>query len=213
MSSIGNRGRGIGLPPPSKFQSGHLPGVISMSGIIPGDSDGSRSVSDNDMTTDSEEEVYGGRYSLDSSPQNDRILSRSATSQRYYNPVQRHAPQYANESMVSDDVSSSRETNSGCWQVEEKQMRGANRYPDNAYSEDGSSYSDGSSEFSTMQSRSANGTLPQKRAYVSEGYASRIPSEMNAHHATGKVTFAVANFPCIVFLYSVGGAKVRNFTC
>ncbi|XP_022889843.1 uncharacterized protein LOC111405269 isoform X1 [Olea europaea var. sylvestris] len=186
LSSIGNRGRGIGLPPPSKFQSGHLPGVISMSGIIPGDSDGSRSVSDNDMTTDSEEEVYGGRYSLDSSPQNDRILSRSATSQRYYKPVQRHAPQYANESMVSDDVSSSRETNSGCWQMEEKQTRGANRYPNNAYSEDGSSYSDGSSEFSTMQSRSANGTLPQTRAYVSEGYASRIPPEMDAHHATGK---------------------------
>lgn len=186
ISSIGNRGRGIGLPPPSKFQSGHLPGVISMSGVIPGDSEGSRSVSDNDMTTDSEEEVYGGRYSLDSSPQNDRIRSRSANAQRYYEPVQRRTPQYASESMFSDDVSSSRETNRGCGQVDEKLTRGANRYPKNAYSEDGSSYSDGSSEFSTTQIRSTNGTLPQKRAYVSEGSASRIPSGMDAHHATGK---------------------------
>ncbi|KAL2459429.1 hypothetical protein Fot_54678 [Forsythia ovata] len=186
ISNIGNRGRGIGLPPPSKFQSGHLPGVISVSGVIPGDFDGSRSVSDNDMTTDSEEEVYGGRYSLDSSPQNG-ILSSTATAQRYSNPIQRRAPQYASDSMFSDDVSSSRETNRGCGQVDEKLMRGANRYPNNAYSEDGSSYSGGSSEFSTTQIRSNDGTSPRKRAYMSErGFASSIPFGVDTHRATGK---------------------------
>ncbi|KAA8528345.1 hypothetical protein F0562_035700 [Nyssa sinensis] len=178
-------GRGFGLPPPSKFRSGHLSGVIPVSRTVPGDVDESGSASDNDQTTDSEEEVYGGRYSLNSSPQDDRV-PRDAAAQRYYNPAQGR-PHYASDSMYSGDVSSSRET-LGKGYVAERLMRGANRYPvgKNGYTEDESSDSASSSEFSTTQAGSNNKAAPGSRANVSEGYASSVPSRVNVEDAPEK---------------------------
>uniref|UniRef100_A0A5B6ZKD2 Pesticidal crystal cry8Ba protein n=1 Tax=Davidia involucrata TaxID=16924 RepID=A0A5B6ZKD2_DAVIN len=183
-------GRGFGLPPPSKFRSAHLSGVIPVSRAIPGDVDDSGSASENDLATDSEEEVYGGRYSLDSSPQDDRVPSNAAdaAAQRYYNPAQRR-PHYASDSMYSGDVSSSRETlGRGYGNVAERLMKGANRYPvgRNGYSEDESSDSASSSEFSTTQTGSNNKAVPHTRVYVSEGYASSVPSRVNAESAPEK---------------------------
>lgn len=184
LSSTRNGGRNVGLPPPSKFRSGHLSGVIPVSRVvIPGDLDDSESASDNDMSTDSEG-IYGGRYSLDSSPQDDRIPS-SITASRYHQPLQRHAPQYASDSMYSDDLSSSKETlGRGHEYVAGRLMRGANRQPtgNSVYTEDESSDSAASSEFSTTQVGSINGTIPPAKNYTSEGCASSVPSRLNTEN-------------------------------
>ncbi|XP_059631017.1 uncharacterized protein LOC132273926, partial [Cornus florida] len=184
--------QGVRLPPPSKFVSGHLSGVIPVSRVMPGDVDDSGSASENGLTTDSEEEeVYGGRYSLDSSsPQDDRVPTNAAA-RRYYNPSQRR-PAYASDSMYSGDVSSSRETlDRGHGNVAERLMRGANRYPvgtngHTIHTEDESSDSPTSSEFSTSQMGSKNGPVPRSTMYASEGYSSSIPSWMNGESAPEK---------------------------
>ncbi|TMW99778.1 hypothetical protein EJD97_001966 [Solanum chilense] len=188
--SMRNGGRNVGLPLPSKFRSGHMSGVIPVSRVIPADLDDSASVSDNDMITDSEEEVYGGRYSLDSSPHDDRVPSTTAATQRYYNlPPRRGAMQYASDSMYSDDVSSSMETLArGRGHVVDRLMRGANRYPigSSVYTEEESSDSAASSEFSSTQVGTNNRTVPRSTNYASEGYASSIPSKLNTGNKTQK---------------------------
>lgn len=174
-------GRGFGLPPPSKFRSG-LSGVIPVTRTIPVDGDDSGgSGSDNDVTSDSEEEVYGGRYSLDSSPQDDRVPNNTAA-QTYYNSAQRQ-PRYASDSVYSDDVSSSRETiRRGNGNVAERVIGGANRYPvgRNSYMEDDSSDSAASSEFSSTQVGSNNGAGPPHARTGS------VASQVNAKKAAVK---------------------------
>lgn len=183
----GGGGRGFGLPPPAKFRSGHLPSnAIPVSRTIPGDVDESGSHSDNDMSTDSGE-VYGGRYSLDSSPQDERIPC-GTTAHRYGNPAQR-PPHYASDYMYSD-VSSSMETVAGRQgHVAERMVRGNGRHPlgKNGYTEDESSDSAASSEFSTTQVGSINGAVPHTRAYVLEGYTSSVPSRINMESSAKKV--------------------------
>jgi len=175
------------LPPPSKFRSGHLPSTaIPVSRTIPGDVDESGSNSENDMSTDSEEEVYGGRYSLDLSPPDDRIPN-GTTAHRDGNLRQRR-PHYASD--MYSDVSSSMETVVGRQgHVAERLVKGNGRYPvgQYGYTEDESSDSAASSEFSTTQVGSINGAVPRARAYVSEGYASSVPSRVNMESAAEKV--------------------------
>lgn len=188
IAGIRNGGsRGFGLPPPSKFRSGHLPmNAIPVSRTIPGDVDDSGSNSEKDMSTESEEEVYGGRYSLESSPQDER--APNATAHRYGNPVQRQA-RYGSDYMYSD-VSSSMETVVGRrGNLAERLVRGNGRYPvgRNGYTEDESSDSAASSEFSSTQVGSINGAVPRGRAYVSGGYASSAPSQANVDSAAEKV--------------------------
>ncbi|KAK1396035.1 Pesticidal crystal cry8Ba [Heracleum sosnowskyi] len=187
VSSARTGSRGFGLPPTSKFRSGHLPDMIPVSRTIPRQyDDDSRSESENDMSTDSEEEVYGRRYSLDSSPQDDRVTSSAAT-RRYSNPAERRV-QYGSDSMYSEDVSSSRETvGRGRGGVVDRLMKGANRYPvgSNGYTEEESSDSAASSEFSSTVRRSDIG-LPGSKAYLSEGYASSVPSWINKQSASNK---------------------------
>lgn len=196
IGSMRNGSRNVGLPPPSKFRSGHLSGVIPVSRVIPGDLDESASASDNDMITDSEEEVYGGRYSLDSSPHDDRIPSTTAATQRYYNLPQRRATAlYASDSVYSDDVSSSMETlGRGRGYVADRLLRGANRNPigSSVYTEEESSDSAASSEFSSTQVGTNNGTVPRSTNYASEGYASSIPSRLNTGNKTQKVLICVS---------------------
>ncbi|KAI3718029.1 hypothetical protein L1987_70015 [Smallanthus sonchifolius] len=140
-----NGNRGFGLPPASKFRSGHLPGVIPTS-QVPGED--INSASENDMSTDSDGEVYGGRYSLDSSPPDDIVFP----SNRSYHST--HArPRYH---VYSSDVSSSIET-MGARRTKRNHVR--NSVCVEVESDD----SNGSSEFSTTQvSSRVNGDASRK---------------------------------------------------
>ncbi|KAL2584785.1 hypothetical protein AAZV13_14G148900 [Glycine max] len=176
-------GRGFGLPPPSKFRSGHLPAnAIPVSTVMLGETGDSGSNSDNDDSIESEEEVYGGRYSLDSSPQDRRVPNGAA--RRYGNLT---GPRYASDYTYSE-VSSSRETLVGRpGTVRDPLMRGATNVRQSGFTEDDSSDSAASSEFSTTQvGGSINGALPRGRTYLSEGYASSVPSRMNVKSAAEK---------------------------
>lgn len=180
-------GRGFGLPPTSKFRSGHLPSTaIPVSRTIPTDGAESGSNSENDMSTDSEEEVYGGRYSLDSSPQDDRI-SNGNNAHRYGNSAQRRLHDATD--YVYSDVSSSMETVVGRkGHLAERLAKRNGRHPVGhyGYTEDESSDSAASSEFSTTQVGSINGTVPRTTACVSDGYASSVPSRVNVESAAKK---------------------------
>lgn len=172
--------QGFGLPPPGKFRSGHLP----LSRVIPGDD--SASVSGNDISSESEEDdVYGGRYSLDSSPQDDRAPPSIASNYRYSNP--RSLPptrmSYGSDYLSSDVYSSVEFTG----KKGERLSKGNGRYPvrQNGYAEDESEDSAGSSEFSSSQVGSNIHTASRSQAHVSEGYTSSVTSRMNV----GKVCY------------------------
>ncbi|XP_071692886.1 uncharacterized protein [Rutidosis leptorrhynchoides] len=166
--SARNGGRGFGLPPTSKFRSGHLPGVVPISQVLP-------SASENDMSTDSEGEVYGGRYSPDSSPQDDR-LPASSNNNRYYDPA-RMRPQYH---VYSSDVSSIETTGvSGRENVfDRSNMSGSNktRVRDGTCTEedDESDDSRGSSQFSTAQVSSRVNGYTLKKDHTN--FDEKIPS-------------------------------------
>lgn len=190
MSQLCGNGRGIGLPPPAKFRSGHLPATaIPVSRTIPGDD--SASGSENDMSTDSEEDVYGGRYSLDSSPQRP-----NGTAYRYGNPSKRDSQSHYSSDYTYSDVGSSMETVAGLTKHLMAMQRraaeaGNGRYPvaQNGFTEDESYDSAASSEFSTTQvGGSINGGAARRNRF-SEGYASSIPSTINVESATEKVLF------------------------
>lgn len=185
-------GRGFGLPPASKFRSGHLPSsAIPLPRTLPPDADDSRSVSDNDMVTESDEDdVYGGRYSLDSSPQDEKVPN-STTNQRRYGNAARRTSRYASDYGYSD-VSSSMETVAGRGgNFSESLVRGNARYASvgrNGYTEDEEEGSDsaGSSEFSASQVGSVSSALPRSKLHVSEGYASSVPSQANVETVAAK---------------------------
>ncbi|KAL5558530.1 hypothetical protein UlMin_034741 [Ulmus minor] len=182
ISHLRSGGRGFGLPPPAKFRSGLLPpSAIPVSRTIPGAVDDSGTGSDNDITTDSEDGGYGGRYSLDSSPQEERI-SNGAAAHR----TQRES-HYSTDYTYSD-VGSSMETIIGRQKNAAKGLgRGTGRYPvgRNGYTEDESDDSAASSEFSSTQvGGSINGNVLRKR--FSEGYASSVPSTVNIESAAEK---------------------------
>lgn len=77
-----NSARGFGLPPTSKFHSGHLaPSAIPVTRTVPGGSIDSGLGMDNDMDTGSsseEEGTYGATYSIESSPQDERVPKSSS---------------------------------------------------------------------------------------------------------------------------------------
>ncbi|KAK7275828.1 hypothetical protein RIF29_16953 [Crotalaria pallida] len=176
-------GRGFGLPPPSKFRSGHLPAnAIPVSTVLPTENGDSVSNSDNDDSLDSEEETYGSRYSLDSSPLDHRALNGAA--RRYGNFAQRGA-RYGSDYAYSE-VSSSRETLVGRPGVARDPLMRTANVRQSGFTEDDSSDSAASSEFSTTQVGSINGTVPRSRAYASEGYPSSVPSRMNVQSAAKK---------------------------
>lgn len=84
LIGLKSHGRGFGLPSRTKFQSGHLPsGIVPVSRAIPvstGNEIGSES--DMDTSSDSESEVYGGRYSIETSPQDDKLTNGSVVKKR-----------------------------------------------------------------------------------------------------------------------------------
>lgn len=151
--------------------------------MLPRDVDGSVSASENDVTTDSEDEVYGGRYSLDSSPRDPRIPNRNG------NPVQSRA-RYVSDYVYSD-VSSSRETIFGRERkVGERLVGQSGRSVYTEEEEEKESDSAASSEFSTTQVGSISGASGiRRRVYTSEGYASSVASHLNVKGAAHKVCF------------------------
>ncbi|KAJ0085119.1 hypothetical protein Patl1_08631 [Pistacia atlantica] len=180
MTNLRN-GRGFDLPPTSKFRSGHLPATaIPVSRTLPRNAGDSASASENDVTTDSEDDVYGGRYSLDSSPQDPRIPHRNG------NSVQRHV-RYTSDYGYSD-VSSSRETIFGRERsLGERLVRGNGRTVYTEEDEEEESDSAASSEFSTTQAGSVSGVGGmRRRAYGSEGYTSSVASHTNVRSAAEK---------------------------
>ncbi|KAK4801219.1 hypothetical protein SAY86_021706 [Trapa natans] len=178
LLSSRNRGHGFGLPATSRFHSGHLPAsTIPLTRIISGKVDGIVSASDSDMNTDSEEEVSGFHHSLDSSPQDERV--QAGTASRCDNAVR---PQYTNDYGWSD-VSSSMESTLGLQRkVSDRFLRGNGRYPSEVkdYTEEESSDSAASSEFSTTQTGSINGVIPARRARAAENYASNRMSNLKS---------------------------------
>ena len=170
-----NGTRGFGLPPPAKFRSGHIPNGVDDSGTN----------SDNDAS-DSEEEVYSGRYSLDSSPQDYRVPNGNGAAHRYRNLAQRSS-QYGSEYNFSE-VSSSKETVVGRpGGLRNPQMGKTRKAMQSNFTEDESSDSAASSEFSTTPVISISGTAQKKKNYLSEWYTSSVPSRMNVNHASEKV--------------------------
>ncbi|XP_054798658.1 LOW QUALITY PROTEIN: uncharacterized protein LOC129303394 [Prosopis cineraria] len=174
--------RGFGLPPPAKFRSGHLSNAIPVS-TTPGEINDSGSNSGND--TDSEDESYSGRYSLDSSPSDLRDKVPNGTTQRHGNLTQRR-PGYASDYTYSE-VSSSRETLVGRPGVMRDPLGRVNgNVRESGLTDDESSDSAAGSEFSTTQVGSVSGSLQRTKTYVSEGYDSSVPSRMHAECAAEK---------------------------
>ncbi|XP_039069175.1 uncharacterized protein LOC120215602 [Hibiscus syriacus] len=191
ITNIRARSRNLGLPSPGKFRSGHFPEttIPLMSAALTGEEDSSPA-SENDVTSDSEKDtVYGGRYSLDSSPRDERLPN--GTARTFGNRAQRQ-PLYATASGYAySDVSSSMETLMGGRRgnLGDRLARRNGRYPvgrDGFTEEDESSDSAVSSEFLTTQVGSIHGMVPRSKAYVSKGYDSTVPSRINVESTTEK---------------------------
>ncbi|XP_074560041.1 uncharacterized protein LOC141816107 isoform X1 [Curcuma longa] len=182
MDHFGNfrdSGRGLGIPPPEKFRSGHLPpGSIPMSHAIPTRVD-SQSGSDMDETSDTEAEIYGMRHSVDSSPV-DEVSGRrvpngtfrpSAFSNRY---TGLGSSQNYYSSDGYSDISSSVDTTRKQPQQTRKPIQ--SEYMKEEDEEDGLSDSGRSSEFSSQVERhNAGATVPLRSGYVSESYSCNVP--------------------------------------
>uniref|UniRef100_A0A7N0UMB3 Uncharacterized protein n=1 Tax=Kalanchoe fedtschenkoi TaxID=63787 RepID=A0A7N0UMB3_KALFE len=150
-----NGGRDIGLPPPSKFTSGHLPSRVVRFSTADADADDSMSGSEED----SEEDLYAGNYSLDSSPQDGTIPS--GLIHKSVKPLNGR-PHSATDYMRSD-VSSSAETVAASRRNAAERIGKLNhRYPvrQNIYREDDSTDSAASSEYSSVQVGRTSGSLP-----------------------------------------------------
>ncbi|KAJ4714529.1 Pesticidal crystal cry8Ba protein [Melia azedarach] len=79
FTNLRNGGRDIGLPNTFKFQNGHFSsGVVPVSQTVHFSGNDSGSGSDMDISPDSDDEGYGGKYSVKSSPQDDKIGNGAA---------------------------------------------------------------------------------------------------------------------------------------
>ncbi|KAG8499306.1 hypothetical protein CXB51_005812 [Gossypium anomalum] len=196
ITNIRAGGRNFGLPPPGKFRSGHLleTAIAVTSTTLTGDvDDDSSPASENDVTSDSEEDtVYGGRHSLDSSPEDQKITNGSGTPHRYGNQAQRQPLYATSNDYIYSDVSSSMGTLMGGRRgnLGDRLVKGNGRFPvgrDGFTEEDKCSDSASSSEFSIAQVGRINGRISRSKACVSEGYASSVPSRINVESAADKV--------------------------
>ncbi|KAF5749744.1 hypothetical protein HS088_TW03G00069 [Tripterygium wilfordii] len=162
-----------GVLPPTKFDIEHLSGVIPASQPTSVTSINGRSGSDMDTSSDSEDEVYGGQYSLKSSPQDDKIPTSVA-------PVY-NASRQRDVNHYKDEINFSRKS------TPEKQGKGEDRLGREDYgvqlgqpgaSEDEQSDSATSTEMSSTQCRS-NSTATRRETYTSDGYSSNIRLQAN----------------------------------
>ncbi|GAB2260428.1 hypothetical protein Droror1_Dr00011283 [Drosera rotundifolia] len=189
VMGIRSNGRGFGMPPPGKLQSGHLlPGSIPLSSVI--HRQDSVSGSEAEMISESEEDVSRGRYSLGSSPGDDRSPSISAN-YKLTNPMKFHGQgRYGSGRSYTYGgslVEGSRQ--SGSNEVQ-RLAKGETRYSvrHNGYMEvdDESSDSAASSESSFAQVGSNGGVDSCSRAYGSGGYTSSATSRTIVGTAANK---------------------------
>ncbi|KAK9109094.1 hypothetical protein Sjap_017154 [Stephania japonica] len=163
----GNGGRG--LPSAAKFRSGHLPtGAAAIAVTRVG---GDESGSDMDDSVDTEDEVYGGRYSVESSssPQHDDRSRR----QRYSN-VSKALPPRKQSYVISHN---------GCSDFSSSRVGGVGR---SDYSDDESLDSLVSSECGSTGEGSNASSAPKRGNYVSESYSSSVPSHSHTDISADK---------------------------
>jgi hypothetical protein len=163
--SVAGRG-GLGMPPPEKFRSGHIPrAAVPLSrGSLRSDDGSAASGSDMDESSDTEEiEVCSDRYSVDSSPLRDDISRRTAAPLYRYATVPGQQHYYSTDDGYSD-LSSSRDTalpRPKAQQIRRPQARVVG-YVEEEYSDTA-----GSSEFSSQVEGRGNG-VTSKGGYTSE---------------------------------------------
>ncbi|KAA8546741.1 hypothetical protein F0562_003170 [Nyssa sinensis] len=168
-----NRGRELGLPS----------GAIPVFQAIPLSGNDSGSGSDMDTSSDSDDEVYGARYSVDSSPQDEKFSN--GVSPRYTNSLHWHANN-AND-LVHSRCSSSRDTiQPKKGHVVERSRGVGNRYPVSRPGLTDDELSDlvASSEVSSAIFSSTNGNVPHQGKHTSEGYCSRVHTQPNVKTAS-----------------------------
>nr|CAB3448038.1 unnamed protein product [Digitaria exilis] len=188
----GAAGRGgLGMPPPEKFRSRHMPRVATMRvsrSSLRSDDGSAASGSDMDESSDNEEiEVCGGRYSVDSSPRLDDATRRTAA------PLYRYATMPGQQSYYStddgySDLSSSRDTAlpRAKAQPSRRPQAGVVGYVE----EECSDYSAGSSEFSSQVEGQSNG-VASKGGYASE-YSYTGPARRQVNNVVQKTRAAAA---------------------
>ena len=186
---------GLGMPPPEKFRSGHLPRAS-----VPLRTSGASSASDMDESSDADEEeveVCGsGRYSVDSSPRrvDDLLPRRTAVPlYRYANVPGGHQSYYSSDGY--SDLSSSRDTALPSRARPQQQQARRPQQPRAAaaaYVEEEYSDSAGSSEFSSQAVGRSNG-VASKGGYASE-YSHTGLARREASNAVPKARMA-ANKP------------------
>ena len=171
LRGLRNGGRGLGIPPPEKFGGrGQFPrGVIPPSRTMPVE-EYSDMGSDMDESSDTEEDVFKGRYSIDSSPQDEDILRRKIPDTN---------SKYANQHYSSDgysgysEFSSSRETVRR-QQLQQQRKPGISGYTEEQEEEDETD-SGGSSEFVGKPGISRGVTVSsQGNCYQSESYSRKV---------------------------------------
>lgn len=178
---------GLGMPPPEKFRSGHMPRVPLSRSSLRSDDGSAASGSDMDESSDNDEiEVCSGRYSVDSSPRRDDVTRRTAVPLYRYATVPGQQHYYSTDDGYSD-LSSSRDTTlprAKAQPLRRPQARVAG-YVDEEYTD-----SAGSSEFSSQVEGLSNG-VTSKGGYASE-YSHTGPARREASNVVPKTRAAAA---------------------
>ncbi|MQL86140.1 hypothetical protein Taro_018669, partial [Colocasia esculenta] len=203
--------RGFALPRPDKFRSGHLPqAYIPVSRTIPAEEDSVSGGSETEDPTDTEEEeIYGGRYSLDSSPQDDGMRAErlqhqwrqrgfsdvSRVANGFKTPVTSRQCEYSSDTYA--DLSSSRHP-----QHVQKQTRQAQ------VSEftDEESESGGSLELNSgFRGLSGGVNAPSQRSYPLESQFRSVPFQGGVETDSEKVWLLLFIFVTLLFSFCWAG--------
>ncbi|KAG8059356.1 hypothetical protein GUJ93_ZPchr0002g23236 [Zizania palustris] len=177
---------GLGMPPPEKFRSGHLPraAVPVSHGALRTDDGSAASVSDMDESSGTEEvEVRGGRYSVDSSPRREDIPRRTAVPQ-YRAAAAPGLPQYYSSDY--SDLSSSRDT--ALPRTKPQQLRRPLAHVSRYVEEEEHSDPAGSSEFSSRVETRSNG-VASRGGFASE-HSQTGPAQREVNNAVPKTRMA-----------------------
>lgn len=182
-------GRGLGIPPPEKFGGrGQFPrGVIPPSRTMPVEE---FSGSDMDESSDTEEEIYrGGRYSIDSSPQDDILQRKISSGNAKYGGHQYSSDGYS-------EFSSSRETGRKAQLLPRKQEIGSGYTEE----EEGETDSGGSSEFVGKVGRGNGGgsVNSQGNYYRPESYLRKVQFQDDVKVAAAKEVGHVLVFVSLI---------------
>ncbi|ONK75633.1 uncharacterized protein A4U43_C03F18930 [Asparagus officinalis] len=180
---------GLGIPPPEKFGGrGQFPrGVIPPSRTMPVVENYSEG-SDMDESSDTEEEIYRGRYSLDSSPQDDILRRKNPNVNSKFGSNQYSSDGYSGYS----EFSSSRETGiSGRQQPQQRKPGVVSGYTEE---EEEETDSGGSSEFVSKMG-TGNGVNSQGNYYRPESYLRKVPLQNGLKIAAKEDCHSVPSAP------------------